>query len=517
MIRQSVMAAGALLCTLSTVARAQTDTSQCDLKTSHFAVTRAILYIQNASSAQDTTRKKQALESANRSLLEAMQQGQETSVAAWYYLGTYYYMVDDAAGADSAFDRVETLAPNCMSDTEQYRQGLWARVANQGIEGLRTGDLNVAKDRFTFANSIYSKDPTTYFYLGTVYATEDNADSALANFREAAVKAIGDTAYAEIREKSVQNLARIYEVVETWDSAAVYFRAYQEIRPDDSEALTGLARALTASGDTAAAEAVYDGILANPGATDPLELFRIGVALFRAERPAKAVGAFEAGLQRLPFHRNGLFNLTNAYFSLAQAASGDSARMHATKMLAAAHRLLQIDPASSQIMRLMAAGFQLSGQSDSTDAWLKRIGDLKFEVDIQAAQPTSEGYYLAGTLVAAAPSALQAVQDSLTRDSTRLESLKAQLASGGIPAAQRPQARQRQTTLERRVGTLRTQVQRHSTPVSVPAMVFEFLNAEGQVVASETVAAQSVEPKGRKQFELRPAGEGIVAFRYTIS
>jgi tetratricopeptide (TPR) repeat protein len=517
MIRQAVVAAGALLCTLSVRGWAQADTSLCDLKTSHFAVTRAILYIQNAGNTQDTTRKAQALESAKRSLLEAFQQGQETSVAAWYYLGYYYYLVDDTPGADSTFDRLEQLAPTCGGETEQLRNALWARRANEGIEAMRNGDMARAKERFLFANSVYEKDPTAYFYLGTVYATEDNADSALVNFRQAAVKAQGDTAQAEIREKSVQNLARIYEVLENWDSAAVYFQAYRGIRPDDSEALASLARALTATGDTAAAEAVYDGILANPSAVDPLDLFRIGVALFRAERPAKAATAFEAGLQRLPLHRNGLFNLTNAYFSLAQAASGDSARTYATKMLDAARRLLQVDPASAQVMRLMAAGFQLSGQSDSTDVWLERVGKLTFEVDIQAAQPTGEGYYVSGTITAAAPAALLALQDSVTRDSTRLESLRQQLQSGAIPAAQRAQAQQRQTTLERRVNTLRTRMQAASAPVRVPALAFEFLNAEGQVVASETVAAQSVEPRGRKQFELRPAGQGIVAFRYKVS
>lgn len=554
MIRQSVVAAGALLCTLSTVGWAQGDTTQCDLKTSHFAVTRAILYIQNATAAQDTTRKAQALESAKRSLLEALQQGQETSVAAWYYLGMYYYMADDPAGADSSFDRVEALAPNCLVDTEQYRQGLWARVANQGIEGLRNGDMARAKDRFQFANSLYDKDPTAYFYLGTVYATEDNADSALVHFREAAARSVGDTAYGEIREKSVQNLARIYEVVENWDSAAVYFQAYWEVirnkadsleqgasallargrelavkgdtagalavydsvivEPTIGEALMGLANALTMKGDTAAGLAAYDSIVARPGLLDPVDLFRVGVRLFRLDRSDIAAKSFEAGLERVPYHRNGLFNLTNAYFSLAQAASGDSARVHAAKMLNAAQRLLQVDPASGQVMRLVAAGYQLSGKSDSTDLWLKRVDELTYDVDIQAAQPISGGYYVQGTITASASPALLAVQDSLTRDSTRLETLRQQLQGNAIPAAQRPQAQQRQTTLERRVNDLRARMQRANTPVSIPAMVFEFLNAQGQVVASETVAAQSVEPKARKQFELRPSGDGIVGFRY---
>ena len=521
MIKRSLVVAGVLLGTLSTAAWAQGDTVLCDLKTSHFAVTRAILYIQNASNASDSTRKTQALDGARRSLVEALQGGQETSPAAWYYLGLYYYMVNDAEGADSSFDKVESLAPNCVSDTEQYRLSIWARVANQGIEGLRDGDLERAKDRFKLANSIYDKDPTAYFYLGTVYATGDDAENALDNFRHAAVRAVGDTAFAEIREKSLQNMARIYEVVENWDSAAVYFRAYGAVRPDDTEAQTNLARALAAAGDTAAAERVYDGVLTNPGAVDPVDLFRIGVALFRADRPAKAAVAFEAGLERIPYHRNGLFNLTNTYFSLAQAASGDSVKIHAAHMLHVAHRLLEVDPKSAQVMRLMAAGYQMSGQGDSTDAWLKWAEDLPFEVDIQAAQPASGGYYVAGTITASGPAALSALQDSITRDSTRLETVKQTLQTGRdpttgttIPAAQRPQVQSRQTTLTRRVTDLRARLGRLQVPVDVPALTFEFLDGQGQVLATETIAAQAIEPKGRKQFQLTPMAEGIVQFRY---
>jgi tetratricopeptide (TPR) repeat protein len=521
MIKQSVLAAG-LVCTLSTAAWAQADTAQCDLKTSHFAVTRAILYIQNAANIQDTTpadqaRRTQALDGAKRSLLEAIHGGQENSVAAWYYLGLYYYYSgEDALAADSAFDKVESLVPACGRETKQLREGVWGRVANQGIEGLRNNDQALAKEKFLLANQVFDGDPTTYFYLGTIYAGEDNADSALAYFRQSALKSRGDTSFAEIHEKSVQNLARIYEVLEQWDSAAVWFKAYRDIRPDDPESLTGLGRALTSSGDTAAAERVYDEILGNAGMMDPLDLFRIGVSLFRMERPAKAAQAFEAGLERMPHHRNGLFNLANAYFQLAQDASGDSAKAHATQMLGAVRRLMEIDPASGQAMRLMAAGHQLSGRTDSTDIWLAKAERMSYDVDIQAAQATGDGFYVTGTITAASSPAAIAVQDTLTRDSTRLETLRQQFQTGTIPPAQRAQAQERRTSLERSVARLRTRLQAASGPVSIPTLVFEFLGGDGQVVTSETVAAQSLEPKGRKQFELRPTGQGIVAFRYTV-
>jgi tetratricopeptide (TPR) repeat protein len=296
----------------------------------------------------------------------------------------------------------------------------------------------------------------------------------------------------------------------------VYFKAYREIRPDDAEALTSLGRALMSSGDTAGAEGVYDNILSNAGMMDPLDLFRVGVALFRIERAAKAAQAFESGLQRMPYHRNGLFNLANAYFQLAQNASGDSAKPHALKMLGAVRRLLAIDPASGAAMRLMAAGYQLSGRADSTDIWLTKAGQMSYDVDIQAAQAVEGGYYVAGTITAGASPVALAVQDSLSRDSTRLETLRQQLQTGSIPAAQRQQAQERRTTLERRVSTLRTRLQSANAPVSIPTLAFEFLNADGETIASETVAAQSLDPKGRKQFELRPSGDGIVAFRYVL-
>lgn len=519
MIRQAMLAGG-MAFVVTTAAWGQADTAQCDLKTSHFAVTRAILYIQNAANIQDTTpqalaRKTQALDGAKRSLLEAIQGGQENSVAAWYYLGLYhYYAASDPLAADSAFDKVESLSPACSKDVRQLREGVWGRVANQGIEGLRNGDQNLAKEKFLLANQVFDEDPTTYFYLGSIYAGEDNADSALAYFRLAAQKSRADTSYAEIREKSIQNLARIYEVIEQWDSAAAYFKAFREIRPDDMEALVSLGRALMSSGDTAAAEAVYDGVLSNPTALDPLDLFRIGVSLFRIERPAKAARAFEAGLERMPYHRNGLFNLANAYFQLAQDASGEEAKAYAGKMLGAVRRLLEIDPASGQAVRLMAAGYQLSGRSDSTDIWLKKAEQMTYDVDIQAAQPTGGGYYVAGAITAGASPGALAIQDSLSRDSTRLETLRQQLQTGTIPAAQRAQAQERRTTLERRVSALRTRLQSANAPVSIPTLTFEFLNANNEVVATESIAAQSLEPKGRKQFELTPAGDGIVAFRY---
>jgi len=318
---------------------------QCDLKTSHFAVSRAVLYIQNASSAADSAKKQQALDGAHRSLIEALEQGQVDNPAVWYFLGTYYTLQGDAIGADSSFDKVEAMMPACQADVLQNRQIAWANVANRGIDAMRTNDYAKAKEHFGTANRVWDQDPTASFYLATVFATEDQADSALHYFKVAARIAEGDTAQTEIHEKSTQNVARIYQVLEQWDSAAVYFKAYVGLRPDDLEGQTGLGQAYMASGDTANAVRIYDALLAQSATLEPLDVFRIGVALFRADRPERAAVAFEEGLKKSPHYRNGLFNLTNAYFSLAQATQKpDSVKYWAGKMLPVAQRLAAETP-----------------------------------------------------------------------------------------------------------------------------------------------------------------------------
>src|SRR5574341_128026 len=487
---------------------------QCDLKTSHFAVSRAVLYIQNASSAQDSVKKQQALDGAHRSLTEALEQGQAENPAVWYFLGVYYSIQGDGLGADTSFDKVETMMPACQTDVLQNRQVAWATVANQGIEAMRSNDYAKAKEYFGIANRVWDKDPTASFYLATVFATEDNADSALHYFKLAGTAAQGDTAQKEIHEKSTQNVARIYQVLEQWDSAQVYFKAYLAIRPEDLEGQTNLAQAYLASGDTANAIRLYDGLLAQAGNMEPLDVFRIGVALFRAERADRAAQAFEAGLQKNPHYRNGLFNLTNAYFSLAQATQKpDSVRYWAGKMLPVAQRLATVDPLNRSVLRLVAAAHQFLGRDDSTDAALKKVNEIKYEVEVQSAQATGNGYEVHGTITAVQPVAVQATRDSIVRDSTRLATLK----QTTVPANQRQQAQARQATLQRGIDRLRTRLQQLMGPVSVPAITFEFLGADGNVVGSETVAAQAIEPGGVKSFQLTPAAQGVVAWRYKAS
>jgi hypothetical protein len=50
----------------------------------------------------------------------------------------------------------------------------------------------------------------------------------------------------------------------------------------------------------------------------------------------------------------------------------------------------------------------------------------------------------------------------------------------------------------------------------VPAITFEFLNAEGGVVQSLPIDAQNLEAEGVAPFALQASGDGIVAWRYRV-
>src|SRR5213594_1191915 len=85
----------------------------CDVKaSSHFQVSTASLNLKIA--AENPTQRDRMLKQTVDVLTRAIVQNkQDKNPAAWYYFGRYYVEMGDAAGADSSFRKVETLAPQC--------------------------------------------------------------------------------------------------------------------------------------------------------------------------------------------------------------------------------------------------------------------------------------------------------------------------------------------------------------------------------------------------------------------
>ena len=97
----------------------------CEVKSGHFLVAGAVMYLQQAVQTRTPDGRAGRLSEARRVLYEALTTGgREQDPAAWYYLGRYFTILDDAEGADSAFARAEELAPICVEDINTYRSRL---------------------------------------------------------------------------------------------------------------------------------------------------------------------------------------------------------------------------------------------------------------------------------------------------------------------------------------------------------------------------------------------------------
>ena len=473
-MRQLVIAVTAALCVAApTGAAAQARgfiPPDCDLNKGHYLVNSANLYLQNAARTRFQDQRERDLKDARRVLLQAIDQGQDQNGAVWYFLGRYYAEMNDLDGVDSSFTRAASLIPQCGADINTHRRRLWVPLLNAGVDAIRSGDTETAMARLRRANQIFGGEPPGFYYLGQLYAGRQERDSAVTYFRRAlAVASDGanreNAQYAEVRRDAVFNLALLYQRAQLYDSAIVWFRRYRTMQPNDQQALTGMAATLEEAGREAEALALYDSVLMRADSMPPLNLFEAGVAMFRAKRYQRAAEAFSSGLQRNPHYRDALFNLANTYLSLAntidttlpKAQQATLRKEYGEKMGPVLAQLLAVDPQNNSVRRLLAASYQLRDLSDSTLAVLERIEAMPFDVTVSQFQRLARGYDVRGLLT-------------------------------NMKAAE----------------------------TAVPALTFEFLNAQGETVETIAVDGRTLEPEGLAPFAMAPTAEGIVAWRYRV-
>ena len=438
---------GALVASVATAvaapARAQLEgvyiPPQCDISDKHFLVKQAALYVKSATESRDPEKQNENLEDAFRVLNDALSRGEEGNPNVWYYLGRAYALVPDLAGADSSFTKVETLFPECAEDVDSQRYNLWVPIFNLAVEALQADDNSAAKGPLTQAVTIYHKEPFVPFYLGTIWAQESAPDSAIKYFKQTISMAVEmeqgeadstmnayedvlamtstalDTSeYKETFDLSVYNTARLYHQQEQFDSAVVYYRAFRLINPKDPTAMTGLAAVYEAVGNTEAASALLGEILAAADSMSAFDLFSTGVSLFQREEFETASLAFSLGVEKNPYHRDGLYNLTQSWFAVASpddelVAEGEEppevsdievAKRNeaADSMLSAARRLVEVDPQNEESLRLLAQAWRLQGDDDSTLAIIYRLDSLQFDISVLRFNPSGDGYDIGGEI-----------------------------------------------------------------------------------------------------------------------
>lgn len=480
-------------------ARAQAPTrwapAKCDIKPAHFLVNSGLLYLKSATETKFEDQKQKDLRDANRVLTQALTTGnQEKNPAAWYYLARYYVMTQDLAGADSAFRRAEALRPDCAEDINTWRRFVWVPALNAGIAAWQVNNTDSAMASFRRANAILQTEPQGFKYLASLLYNAGQPDSAALYFRRTADIAAKDPKFADDRRDALFNLGRIHHSQRRWAEAEATYREYLVILPNDAEILASLGSVLSQTGQKDSAFALYRRIIARGDSLGSMALFRAGVEIFQGvgETPDTAAAGgtcrTEARTNRLTPARmrarcdsvtKGIMRdfdaAASSTYKLAAQAFEGGVRLNpyyrdglfnlvntylqlndSAGMLPVAQRLVRADPMNRMSLRLLAFSHQRVGHVDSTLYYL-RMADSTLSTDITVSE---------------------------------FGPLEQSAEIKGLVTNMRP------------------------TPSKPFKLVFDFLNAKGEVLATQSADIPAIAPQETHQFDLKATVPGVAAWRY---
>lgn len=474
---------------------------KCDLKPGHSLVNQGYTLLKSATTTRLDDQRKKDLSDAQRVLTQAVTGDQDKNPAAWYYLGRYYIMTDDPQGVDSAFRRAEALRPQCSGDIGLWRRYMWVPAFNAGIAAWQANNSDSAINSFRRANALMANEPTGFKYSAILFFNAGQSDSAQVYFRRAADVAATDPKFAQDRKDALYNLGRIQQSVQKLSEAQATYQEYLKTYPNDPEitaALGSLYMQMSAKQPAFkdSAFAVYRQIVSRGDSMGYYQLYRVGAEISqsvpedpdtsaagascrsaaRAKRPPLTVARIRATCDSTTkAMAKSYFANSQQAFTLAAQALNTSLRLNpyyretliflantslglrdSITALAMSRRLLAVDPMNRQSIKIMAYAQQQNRQIDSALYYYKMADSLLLgDVAVTLFDSTEAGRDLKGMV-------------TNTREA----------------------------------------------PNQPYNLVFEFVNVQGQIVATDTVKVPATQPGQAYQFEVKAAGPAIAAWRY---
>jgi len=467
---------------------------KCELRPGHQLVNSGILYLKSANDTKFEDQRQKDLKDAYRVLTQAVTTGgQEKNPAAWYYLARYYAFQKDLGGADSAFAKAQELQPKCKDDIELWRRSLWVPVFNSGIQAWQAGNTDSAIATFRRANAIYTGEPAGFIYLATLLAGAGQPDSAVKYFK-LAVRYGDDPKFAKEKRGAMLDLARVYHGAERLDDAVAAYKEYLAAYPNDVQAMAGLGAAYSRQGkkdealamfaqvgehsDSAAADdlfaagrAILNGIPQPPDTTPVVTQCKAQARKSRAltvrqiaarcdSARVKVLHDYDASIlpqYRVAGHLYEAGLVKNPYDH--EALFGLSALYYimadSAHALPVAARLYDLDPLNRSVLVKLAGAYQLRNKSDSALYYLQQGELIPIEVTVGTFSADEKGATVGGLV----------------------------------------------TNIRKKA----------NDPFKLG---FELLNAQGAVVATQSVDVPALQPGTNQQFNIKGAGQGIVAWRY---
>lgn len=377
--------------------------------------------------------------------------------------------IDLFVAADSAFSIVEKASPECAIVITQWRQQKpWLNTLNGAINALNAGQLDSAETLAKRSLILDRSAPYAYSVLGSIARNRKNWAAANDYWKQALAAAGTDTTYADVRTKTMYEIASsASERADAATGAAKRAAAREAIKPwrdyiavanNDlllADAIDNAARMYMEAGDSASVPTIYAAMLSNPAKYGELALVHAGVVATRNGRHADAIKFFDAALAQNPQSRDAINNLAATYIQNNEF----------TKAFPLIDRLVVLDPSNPDNPLLYAFAYQ---------GMYKGTKDKKLQ---------------------------KIYTDSLVYFNNKSEN--ATVKVGVNEFTRRPNETLLAGTVENRDKTAKTY-----------NLTVEFLDKSGNVIATETTTVGPVAPKAKQTFRVKSATGGVYGYRY---
>ncbi len=270
--------------------------------------------------------------------------------------------IDVFAAADSAFSMVEKASPECVPIIAQWRQQKpWLNTLNAAINALNAGQLDSAEMLAKRSLVLDRKAPYAYSVLGSIAKNRKNYAAANEYWKQALTAAGTDTSYADVRVKTMYEMASAAsDKVDAATGAAKRAAAKEAIKPwqdyiavanNDlllADAIDNEARAYLAAGDSSSISSIYAPLIANPSKYGEIALIHAGVVATRSGHQTDAQKLFDAALAQNPYSRDAINNLAATYIQNSEF----------TKAFPLIDKLVAMDPSNPDNPLLYAFAYQ---------------------------------------------------------------------------------------------------------------------------------------------------------------
>ncbi len=493
----------------------------CDIKPGHQLVNSGMQSLRSAFTTKFADQRAKDLKEVERTLSQAVTTDkQEKNPAAWYYLGRYYLMVEDFAGADSAFSKALTLAPGCKEDIALYRRQAWVPVFNGGVQAWQAGNTDSAIATFRRANLIYQAEPMGFVYLANLFVGRQEPDSAgkrtdalkyhtdslvyatrmdsAAKYFRLAVPAATDPKYKKDRRDAFFNVARVYHSAKRYDEATAAYTEYLGAYPNDVQAMASLGGMYLNGGKRDAGMALYDSILTHVDSASADELFGAAQSVLGAIPSPPDTAAMDSDCSKAQKKRAPTLTARQIAARCQPAAADTMRKFHALA-----------DPQYRLVAQTYEAGLRKNPYL--RDALYNLAGISYLIGDTSKVLPLAQRLYAVDpmnrlTLAKVAGGwQLLGKKDSVLYYLTLADSLPVEITVGNFSTSDK----------SAQVDGLFTNFR--SKPSSPLKITFEFLDATGAVVAAHPQDVPALDPGANQPFKVVADRPGITAWRYKRS